>query len=149
MNMVQINKDTVSLLQPLAQEALSENYHFIQRTIDQWLDGSNDFSKKGEVFYAIIEDEIVVSVGGLNVDPYLNEPTTGRIRHVYTKIEYRRKGYSKRILQKILQDHTSSFQRIRLSTNNPIAARFYESLGFRRVEEEKATHQYLVPSNPF
>jgi N-acetylglutamate synthase-like GNAT family acetyltransferase len=137
---VEINESNISSLQPLADEALADGDKFIQKTIDEWRNNTNTFSKEGEKFWAITIENEYIACGGLNQDPYIEEKSMGRVRHVYVLKKYRRQGYSKILLTLIIEQAKKHFTSLRLSTHNPIAASLYESLGFKKVDEHKATH---------
>ena len=138
--LIEVTDDNIKELTDLAIEAHQEGYRFVQRTIDEWLLRKNDFSKPGEIFYAIKVDGKVVSIGGINVDPYVHDKSIGRIRHVYTSKEYRRRGYSKLILNKLISNAGLHFKVLRLSTNNEFASKLYVSLGFTKHMGHKVTH---------
>jgi len=53
MEIKQIKDSSIDLLELLANEANSEDYRFVQRTIDEWRNCINDFSKKGEILFGI------------------------------------------------------------------------------------------------
>lgn len=137
---VEITDANISALQPLADEALSDGDKFIQKTIDEWKGGVNTFSKPGEKFWAITIGEEYIACGGLNQDPYTEDSTMGRVRHVYVLKKYRGLGYSKILLHLIINQAKEHFTSLRLSTYNPVAASLYESLGFEKVDIHKATH---------
>jgi ribosomal protein S18 acetylase RimI-like enzyme len=121
-------------------DAKEDGYRFVQRTIDEWLLHINSFSKKGEVLYGISVDDKIVAIGGLNIDPFLDDESIGRVRHLYVHRDYRENGFSKVLLKNIIRKAKKHFTYLRLSTTNEIAAELYEKLGFERVKEHKATH---------
>src|SRR5438128_1327228 len=67
---------------------------------------------------------------GLNVDPYTAEGRVGRVRHLYVLEAYRRHGVGRQLVAEVIGAARGSFDRLRLRTANPEAARLYESLGF-------------------
>lgn len=140
MEIKQIKDSSIDLFELLANEANSEGYRFVQRTIDEWKNGINDFSKKGEILFGIFVSDLCIGVGGLNVDPYIDDPNIGRIRHVFISLKYRRKSLATLLLRKIIQIGAKHFELLRLYTENPNASSFYESLGFIESKAEKETH---------
>ena len=140
MEIKKIKDSSIGLLEILANEANSEGYRFVQRTIDEWRNCINTFSKKGEILFGIFISDLCVGIGGLNVDPFINNPNIGRIRHVYISPKYRRKGLATLLLRKIIQIAVKHFELLRLYTENPNASSFYESLGFIESKAEKETH---------
>ena len=140
MEIKKIKDSSIGLLEILANEANSEGYRFVQRTIDEWRNCINTFSKKGEILFGIFISDLCVGIGGLNVDPFINNPNIGRVRHVYISQKYRRKGLATLLLRKIIQIAVKHFELLRLYTENPNASSFYESLGFIESKAEKETH---------
>ncbi len=137
---IEISDSNIDNLQPLADEALADGDKFIQKTIDEWKGGANTFSKNGEKFWALVIGDEYIACGGLNQDPYTEDKTVGRVRHVYVLKKYRGQGYSKVILNLIMEQAKKYFHSLRLSTYNPVAASLYQSLGFEKVDEYKANY---------
>ena len=137
---IQITDFNVDSLDSLAREAHFEGYGFVQRTIDEWKNGINNFSKKGENLFGIFIENSCIGIGGLNVDPYIYDPNIGRIRHVYISQKYRRKGLATLLLNRIIHLASEHFKLLRLYTENPNASSFYESIGFIEIKANKVTH---------
>jgi GNAT superfamily N-acetyltransferase len=141
----QISKFNLGSLESLAKEAQSEGYGFVQKTIDEWKNGINDFSKQGETLFGIFLSNLCIGIGGLNVDPYIDDPRTGRIRHMYISQKHRNKGFAKLLMKKIMKIAINHFKKIRLLTTNPMAASLYESLGFAKTTSGvNVSHIFLV-----
>ena len=92
--------------------------------------GTNRFDQPGEALYAARVNGEVVGACGLNVDPYTAEGRVGRVRHLYVMEAYRRHGIGRRLVVEVIAAARGSFDRLRLRTANPEAARLYEALGF-------------------
>lgn len=120
-------------------ESMRAGYQFIQRTIDDWENGTNQFSGPGEKLWGLFLGPHLVGICGLNRDPYTPEPHTGRVRHLYVTEAYRRKGYASLLVNMVLQEAKLHFARLRLFTDNPAAAKFYEKLGFRYINGDKVS----------
>jgi GNAT superfamily N-acetyltransferase len=142
-----LDSSHISLIQNLADEASSEGFRFVQRTIDEWKNGVNRFSKRGEILIGIFLADKYIGIGGLNVDPYINDPDIGRIRHVYISQAHRRKGVATFLLKRLISFASNYFQTIRLLTDNPDASSFYESLGFINSSGLKVSHILRLDSN--
>jgi GNAT superfamily N-acetyltransferase len=78
----------------------------------------------------------------LNRDPYVDDASVGRIRHVYVLERERRRGVARALVERLLAHAAGRFRVVRLSTGE--AASFYESLGFARVEGEHVTHVMVL-----
>ena len=100
----------------------------------------NDFSKEGEILLGIFISNLCIGIGGLNVDPYIEDPIIGRIRHVYISQKHRRKGLATLLLKKIIRMAAKDFKILHLYTNIPNASSLYESLGFVPSSGIKVTH---------
>jgi ribosomal protein S18 acetylase RimI-like enzyme len=86
------------------------------------------------LFVARVGDD-VVGVCGLNVDPYVDDPTIGRVRHLYVLVRRRRSGIGEQLVADVIEAARGRFERLHLRTTNLTAARLYERLGFRRTGE--------------
>ncbi len=139
--LVEISGANLFLLQDLASEATCNGYHFVQRTIAEWNSGLNQFSGPGEVLWVLQSGADVIGMGGLNRDPYLDDAHIGRVRHLYIREAYRRQGYASFLMRHILFRARAHFTALRLFTDNPDAAEFYEGMGFARVEGERVSHE--------
>ncbi|MFA7193865.1 MAG: GNAT family N-acetyltransferase [Candidatus Paceibacterota bacterium] len=137
---IEINDSNISILQDMANESTLDGDLFIQKTIDEWRSGVNTFSKPSEKLWGLTIDDEIIGLGGLNQDPYTENPEVGRVRHVYIMKKYRGLGLSKILMKLIINRAKQHFTSLRLSTKNPVAISLYESLGFEKTEEHKATH---------
>jgi len=127
--------------QALAEESRLEGYWMLVRLADGWRDGRNRFRRRGEVMLAAWQDEVLAGVGGLNVDPYVQERREGRVRHVYVSAAHRRQGVGRLIVEAIVARARLNFPVLNLRAPEEAFA-FYEALGFKRVEgEEFMTHR--------
>lgn len=82
----------------------------VDRLMSDFRDGSNTFSKHGESLWVLANDSHTIAVGGINVDPYFDLPTVGRIRHVYVHPEYRRTGAGRKLLRSIEHSGMGHFE---------------------------------------
>ena len=124
----------------LRKRSVAEGHGLVERAVTGWADGSNRFDRNGEAFFLARDDWRVVGMCGLNVDPYLDDPRLGRIRHLYVDPQYRRRGIGSSLVESSLTAAAERFDRVRLRTFDLSAGRFYVSLGFKPVDEDAATH---------
>jgi GNAT superfamily N-acetyltransferase len=128
-------------LRALVAESERSGRRFVGRLTVEWASGINRFAQPGEALFAARVEGQVVGVGGLNVDPYSPEGRVGRVRHLYVMKAYRRHAIGRRLVAEVVAAARRSFDRLRLRTANPEAARFYEALGFApRAGEADCTH---------
>jgi GNAT superfamily N-acetyltransferase len=139
---IEINNENIFSLEPLNIEALADGICIVKKTINEWRTGENTFSKTGEKFWGLFIGSECIAIGGLQIDPYVenNDGTVGRVRHLYVAKKNRGNGLSRVIMNLVLDEAKKNFKILRLSTKNPIAASLYESLGFVKKEGVKVTH---------
>lgn len=125
----------------LLEASLAEGYDFVERLITDWNDGSNRFDRPGEVLLQVRDGLALVAIGGLNVDPYLDDASVGRIRHVYVLPSARRFGVGSVLIRSLLACARTDFARVRLRVGTPRGRPFYEALGFATTDEVDATHE--------
>ncbi len=114
----------------LVDESVGEGFQFMLRFVDEWNLGVNRFDQTGEAMYAATVDQQLVGVCGLNRDPYVDDPSVGRLRHLYVRTTFRRKRIGKELVQAVIDDARHDFLLLRLRTDNTVADRFYRSIGF-------------------
>lgn len=124
----------------LADAAREEGHDLVSRLVDEWDDGTNRFDRPGELLAESRCDGLLCAVGGLNVDPYLDDGTIGRIRHVFVHPTHRRTGVGRTLIGFLVDSARGSFRRVRLRTVQVPGPDFYRALGFRTTDEANATH---------
>ena len=126
---------------PLIQASTTEGYNFVQKLWDEYQSGENDFRGQGDILLGIYQEGQLIGVGGVHRDPYLNQPTIGRIRHVYVLPEHRRGGIGKMLVQALIDHGTAHFTTFTLRTMTAHGRAFYTALGFSDTPHyENATH---------
>jgi GNAT superfamily N-acetyltransferase len=124
----------------LQEEARAEGYNFIDTLVREWASGANRFDAPGECLLGRFDQDRVVAVGGLNVDPFAGDAKIGRIRRVYVRRRWRRRGIGHELVSALIEHAKQSFRCLRLRAENPEAARLYERLGFEPILVPDATH---------
>jgi GNAT superfamily N-acetyltransferase len=126
----------------LVNESEQAGLRLVRRLADDWSSGSNRFEQPGEALFAAVHSHRIFGVCGLNIDPYSPLPRVGRLRHLYVLIESRKQGLGSRLVAEVIAAARGPFDRLQLRTNDPLAAKFYEALGFRPCETDpSATHE--------
>ena len=138
--LIEITDGNIGRLHSLVEESKRVGYDFLQRTIDDWYNGANKFDRPGEKLWGLFIGKELIGIGGLNIDPYSPTPKVGRVRHLYIREDRRRAGYATLIMNKIMEEASYNFTVLRLFTDNTGASAFYEKLGFKQTEEDKASH---------
>jgi GNAT superfamily N-acetyltransferase len=116
-------------LAALAREASSEGFLFLARLIAQWKSGTNRFDQPGEQLLGAIANGELVGVCGLNRDPYLEEDTVGRLRHLYVTRAARGSGAGSALVARLVDEATSLFRLLRLRTARGWPRRSTKSVG--------------------
>lgn len=140
MTISMVSNGDVPVLARLEEQARDEGYSFVDRAIEEWASGANRFDRPGEGIFLAKFDAAVVGMCGLNRDPYLTDPSVGRLRHLYVSPDVRRKGVGRSLVRACIDLAGRHFDRVRLRTLDPGAAAFYEMMGFKPVDEPDATH---------
>lgn len=118
------------LIAHLIEESLSQIFRFVERLFQENSSGVNNFDKPGEALFAALLNSRVIGIGGLNQDPYLNDPNIGHLRHLYGQIIHEARRHYRLLTWRA--DMLSS-------------TRFYQVLGFKTEPNwAHTTHHLLV-----
>jgi GNAT superfamily N-acetyltransferase len=136
-------------LDGLLAESEQAGIRFVRRLVEEWGSGANRFDRPGEALFGARAGGQWVGVCGLNIDPYAAEERVGRVRHLYVLLSFRRLGVGRRLVAEVVEAARGRFDALRLRTNNPTAARFYERLGFGPSGAAgHSTHIMMFASEP-
>lgn len=127
-----------ALFAPLVAEGAAGDGRFLSRLEEEWRHGTLRFRVPGEVLLGALEDDRLIGVGGITLDPYAPVDRLARLRHLYVAQARRREGVGTAVALALVERARGHFDRIRLTTDN--AAHFYERLGFVAEPGEKQTH---------
>ena len=88
----------------------------------------------------------MVGVCGLDVDPYANDPSVGRVRRLYVVADARRRGTGRGLVASVISEARRSFRKVTVRTDEDL---FFRAVGFERVEGvEAVTHHIVFGSDP-
>jgi len=124
----------------LRAESHAEGYNFLDTLLAEWSSGANRFDQPGEILLGAFDNRRLIAVGGLNRDPFLADPTIGRIRRIYVRSAWRNRGVGRALVTALLDHACHHFAAVRLRAENPGATRLYERLGFLPIDDPHATH---------
>ncbi|MCI0360844.1 MAG: GNAT family N-acetyltransferase [Planctomycetaceae bacterium] len=145
MRIVRLSSIVSADLSDLLLESQTQGFGFVQRLVLEWELGTNRFECAGEALFAAQQDGVTVGVCGLNIDPYANDPSLGRVRHLYVLASLRRRGIGRALVEHVIATAKQTFNTLRLRTKSPTAAAFYEALGFEPCPDDAAcTHCMLL-----
>jgi GNAT superfamily N-acetyltransferase len=125
----------------LLDESLKEDLQFLKRLKEEWISGENRFDKNGETHVVASMGEKPVGFCGLNIDPYIDNPKIGRVRHLYVHPEYRGLTIGSVLIEEIIEEAKEHFKVLRLRTNDEGASAFYLKHGFKKSNLEYETHR--------
>lgn len=102
-----------------------------------------NYINKTLFIFGYIENEEIVSVAAYEVLKRLPTPKINNLNSdiayvcsIYTKEEFRNKGYSKLLLNEVIEDAKKrGLTRFKLSSHNEIAIKMYEEFGFTKNDE--------------
>lgn len=126
--------------QELKSESIVFGFNMLRRLEENWLTNHNRFDKSGEKLSGAFNDGVLIGLCGLNHDPFTSQARTGRLRHLYVGIEWRRMHVGSLLLREVLNNSDRWFDVI--NTNAPPSAfTFYERAGFIPLTDaDKVTH---------
>jgi GNAT superfamily N-acetyltransferase len=127
----------------LAEESLSQGFWFVERLIRDYSSGLNCFDQFGEMLLTASVQGAIVGIGGLNRDPYVNDPKVGRLRHLYVESAWRRQGVGRSLVTQLISEANQHYQLLTLRTDTPAADEFYQKLGFKTHPSWKHTTHHL------
>jgi GNAT superfamily N-acetyltransferase len=130
----------------LIHEGLAEGHTFLSRLQAEWANEAGPYASPGAMLVVGRADKQAAGIAGVVRDPYLDDPATGRLRHVYVGNSYRRRGVADALVRFCIESARLTFGRLRLRTANPGAAVLYERHGFAfDPAEPDATHVLAFP----
>lgn len=136
-----VNPIDPNMLMHLVEESRNEGYRNLTRLITEYENGTNRFDKDGEALFIAINSIEIVGVCGLNQDPYADSHQIGRVRRLYVSPSVRRFGIGRMLMNFVIAEARNHYQMLVLKTDNTIAEKFYQSLGFSVLtRSENNTH---------
>ena len=128
----------------LVKESKEDGFRFLERLVDDYKNGTNNFNKPGESLYGVFnKEDVLIAIGGLNIDPFSNEQKMGRLRRFYVSKDYRRNGLGRLLLKKIICDAKNYYKVLVLHTDTEQADKFYNSFGFLKENTYPKSTHYL------
>lgn len=133
---------TSDALAPLLAASLDEGFRFVGRLAAEWASGTARYDGPDEILLGGYDGPRLVAVGGLTPDPYDAETGLGRLRRVYVLPGWRRHGVGRNLVKALEAAAAGRYDALVLRTDTAAAARFYEALGYTRLQSGgTATHR--------
>lgn len=124
----------------LVHQSVEQNFNFLVKMQNEWRSGVNRFNGEGEIVFGAFDDDTLVGVCGINIDPYVDDPLIGRLRHLYVSMPYRGYGLGSELVDRCMQHGLIKFTCIRLKAASSHTDNFYRKFGFTRATHDSATH---------
>lgn len=135
-------------LNMLIMQSKEEGFRFVERLVNDYKNGTNTFTNLGEALFGVFNEKgEIVAIGGLNKDPFSNEPYIGRLRRFYVSKEYRRNGIGSLLLKWIINEAKNDFKILILHTDTQQADDFYISFGFSKENRYPNSTHYMELNN--
>jgi GNAT superfamily N-acetyltransferase len=138
LTIIEIIDDLPAELSLLANQARDEGYRHLERLITDWNSGEMRFSRPGEALLAAFLADELVGVGGLSVEPKLQNAL--RMRRFYVLPQHRGQSIGRRLAETLMRRAAGSASALTLHAGNDKAAGFWERLGFGKVSDDGFTH---------
>ncbi len=122
----------------LLAQAREGGFDWIASLPDDW--AVRPFTDAGEGLFVVFAGRDLVAIAAISADPFVQAPDTGRLKYIYVSRDLRGFGIADRLVRACLKRAGPHWRRIRLHTDNPVAARLYARYGFEPVNEHRATH---------
>jgi hypothetical protein len=123
----------------LLSEALQSGETWISTFESDW--HARPFLEDGEALFLALKAQAPLAMAVLSADPFVDDPTVGRLRYIYVRKAARRHGIGEMLLGACLARARGYWRILRLHTENAVAARMYERRGFRPFAgDDRATH---------
>jgi GNAT superfamily N-acetyltransferase len=142
-DIVSVSQIELRSIDHLVEESLSQGFRFVERLIREYRSGFNCFDKSGEILLVASDRVRAIAIGGLNRDPYFNDPKIGRLRHLYVESVWRRQGIGSLLVDRLIREATKHYQLLTLRTDTPAADKFYQKLGFKTQPNWEHTTHHL------
>ena len=128
-----------SAIDTLLKEALATDHEWAAEFKPAWQ--AHPFIGDGEALLLAWQGADVLAMAAVSADPHVADGQTGRLRFIYVRMAARRQGIAERLVSDCLMLSRGHWRKLRLHTDNPVAARLYERYGFEAAPGEvRATH---------
>jgi GNAT superfamily N-acetyltransferase len=134
----------------LVSEAVRSGHAWASNFHPAWR--SRPFTGEGEALFLAWDrkpwdGKRLLAMAAISADPFVEDTTTGRLRFIYVRETARRRGIADRLVGDCLALARGRWRKLRLHTDNAVAARLYEGYGFQPSgSDPHATHIMAIAS---
>lgn len=122
----------------LAEAARQEGYNHILRIAEEWSSGTNRFERRGESLLGAHDQDLLIAVGGMTLEP--SRADWLRMRRFYVSQPYRGKGVGRRLAERLLEHARSFTTVVTVHAGSDDARHFWQAMGFQPLTGESYTH---------
>ncbi len=122
----------------LAEAARQEGYNHILRIAEEWSAGINRFERRGESLLGARDQDRLIAVGGMTVEP--SRADWLRMRRFYVSQSYRGKGIGRRLAERLIEHARPFTTVVTVHAGSDDARRFWQAMGFQPLTGESYTH---------
>lgn len=132
-------------LSHLVEESKTDGFRFLERLVKDYQSGDNTFHQPGERLLGVYKGNVLVAIGGLNVDPFSEDVKVGRLRRFYVAKDHRRRRIGSLLIDAIIEGASDYFDVLVLHTDTEQAGTFYKAYGFSEDRRyPNATHSLIL-----
>jgi predicted acetyltransferase len=132
----------------IIKQSKEEGFLIGERLVYDYKNGTNTFNNFGEALFGVFNNNgEIVAIGGLNRDPFSNNPYIARVRRFYVINEYRRNGIGSLLLKNIINEEKKYYKILVLRTYTSQGDDFYTSYGFLKGNIYPSSTHYMELEN--
>ena len=108
---------------------------------------SSEFVESPAMFYRMVAARIggtLAGIGAITDEPASTRQPTWRMRRLYVHRNFRRRGVANAIADALLRVAAREVGRVTVHAGSDEAARFWELMGFDRVEGQSWSHEKIL-----
>jgi GNAT superfamily N-acetyltransferase len=121
----------------LEADATADNHRHMARL-------AAEFTLDRAMFHAIYTCRVnggLAGVGAITDEPAMTAHSMWRMRRLYVHRQFRRRGIARTIANALLLEAENNVSVVTVHAGNDGAAKFWEAIGFRRVEDRAWSHE--------
>ncbi len=114
----------------LRREAAAEGFRHVERLAVGYASGAMRFDGEGEALFGAVVDGELAAVGGVTRDEENPGLDARRMRRLYVRPAYRRRGVGRALAGAMIQQAMAAAPLATVNAGTPDAPAFWEAMGF-------------------
>jgi len=119
----------------LLDSSRDEGYNMIFRLISDYKNGINKFDKNGEILVCYKENNRIIGICGLNIEPEIQLNNCARIRRLFVLSEFRENKIGKKLVNYLIEYAKNYFDKVTTNIGKLKITDFYLNCGFNQVND--------------